>query len=77
VIPFPRIELFEKSLFFTLFQSIKMSLKKLSPMKTKLTLDQCADPDPFDTNPDPAFHCATDPNPDLAFQFDTDLDPTV
>jgi hypothetical protein len=34
-----------------------------------------ADPDPFDTDPDPAFHFDTDPDP--AFQFDTDLDPTV
>jgi hypothetical protein len=31
-----------------------------------------ADPDPFDTDPDPAFHFDTDP----AFQFDTDPDPT-
>ncbi len=29
------------------------------------------DPDPFDTDPDPAFHFDTDPDP--AFQFDTDL----
>ncbi len=29
-----------------------------------------ADPDPFDTDPDPAFHF--DPNPDPAFQFDMD-----
>jgi hypothetical protein len=48
-----------------------------------------ADSDPFDTDPDPAFHFDTfpgpdtafqfdtDPGPDTAFQFDTDLDPTV
>jgi hypothetical protein len=36
-----------------------------------------ADPDPFDTDPDPAFHFDTDPDPDTAFQFDTDPDPTV
>ncbi len=29
------------------------------------------EPDPFDTDPDPAFHFGTDPDP--AFQFDTDL----
>jgi hypothetical protein len=32
-----------------------------------------ADPDPFDTDPDPAFDFETDP----AFHFDTDPDPTV
>jgi hypothetical protein len=32
-----------------------------------------SDPDPFDTDPDPARHFDTDPDP--AFQFD--LDPTV
>jgi hypothetical protein len=32
-----------------------------------------ADPDPFDMDPDPAFHFDTDPDP--AFQCDTD--PTV
>ncbi len=34
-----------------------------------------ADPDPFDMDPDPAFHFDTDPDP--AFQCDTDPDPTV
>jgi hypothetical protein len=34
-----------------------------------------ADPDPFDTNPDPAFHFDTDQDP--AFQFDMDPNPTV
>ncbi len=34
-----------------------------------------ADPDPFDTDPDPAFHCDTDPDPTYDFQFDTDPDP--
>jgi hypothetical protein len=35
-----------------------------------------ADPDPFDTDPDPAFHFDTDT--DHAFQFDMDPeDPTV
>ncbi len=33
------------------------------------------DPDPFDTDPDPASSFDTDRYP--AFQFDTDLDPTV
>ncbi len=33
-----------------------------------------ADPDPFDADPDPAFHFDTDPDP--AFKSDTDLDPT-
>ncbi len=32
-----------------------------------------ADPDPFDPDPDPAFHFDT--NPDPVFQFDTDPDP--
>jgi hypothetical protein len=32
-----------------------------------------ADPDPFLTDPDPAFHFDTDPDP--AFQFDMDPDP--
>ncbi len=36
-----------------------------------------ADPDPFDTDPDPAFHFGTDPDPDPAFHFDMDPDPTV
>ncbi len=34
-----------------------------------------ADPDPFDTDPDPAFHFDTDLDP--AFHFDTDPDPAV
>jgi hypothetical protein len=34
-----------------------------------------AEPDPFDTDPDPAFQFDTDPNP--AFQSDTDPDLTV
>jgi hypothetical protein len=34
-----------------------------------------ADPDPFDTDPDPAYHFDTDTDP--AFQFDTDPEPTV
>jgi hypothetical protein len=33
--------------------------------------ESVADPDPFDADPDPAFHF--DPDPD--FQFDTDPDP--
>jgi hypothetical protein len=32
-----------------------------------------ADPDPFDTDPDPAFHFDMDTDP--AYQFDTDPDP--
>jgi hypothetical protein len=39
------------------------------------TWGRIMDPDPFDTDPDPAFHFDTDPDP--AFQFDTDLDPTI
>ncbi len=31
-----------------------------------------ADPDPFDTDPNPAFHFDTYPYPDPAFQFDSD-----
>ncbi len=31
-----------------------------------------ADPDPFDTDPDPAFHFDTDPDPNPAFQSGTD-----
>jgi hypothetical protein len=34
-----------------------------------------ADPVPFATDPDPAFHFDTDPDP--AFHLDTDPDPTV
>jgi hypothetical protein len=36
------------------------------------------DPDPFDMDPDPAFHFDTDPNPAFQFDgsdFDTDPDP--
>ncbi len=36
-----------------------------------------ADPDQFDTDPDPAFPFDTDPDLDPAFQFDTDPDPTA
>jgi hypothetical protein len=36
-----------------------------------------ADPDPFDPDPDPAFHFDTDPDPDPVFLFDMDPDPTV
>jgi hypothetical protein len=32
-----------------------------------------ADPNPFDTDRDPAFHFATNPDPD--FQFNAELDP--
>jgi hypothetical protein len=42
--------------------------------KNKLiVVPSVADPDPFDTDPDPACHFDTDPDP--AFQFDTDPDP--
>ncbi len=34
-----------------------------------------ADQDPFDKDPDPAFHFNMDPDP--AFQYETDPDPTV
>jgi hypothetical protein len=33
-----------------------------------------ADPDPFDTDPDPACHFDTGPDPVPAFQFDPDPD---
>ncbi len=39
------------------------------------TVGSVADPDPFDTDPDPAFHFDTDPDP--AFQFETDPDPSA
>jgi hypothetical protein len=38
-----------------------------------MNVNSVADPDPFDTDPDPALHFDTDP----AFQFDTDLDSIV
>jgi hypothetical protein len=34
-----------------------------------------ADPSPFATDPDHAFHFDTDPDPEPAFQFATDPDP--
>ncbi len=40
-----------------------------------MAVSSVADPDPFDTDPDPARHFDTDPYP--AFQFDTDPNPTV
>ncbi len=40
-----------------------------------MVLVRIADPDPFDPDPDPAFHFDTDTDP--AFQFDTDPDPTI
>ncbi len=40
-----------------------------------LSIPSFADPGPFDTDPDPAFHFYT--NPDTVFQFDMDPDPTV
>ncbi len=36
-----------------------------------------ADPDPFDTDPDPALNFDMDTDTDPAFQFDMDSDPTV
>ncbi len=36
--------------------------------------DGVADLDPFDTDPDPAFHFDTDLDPDPVFQFDTNPD---
>jgi hypothetical protein len=36
-----------------------------------------ADPSPFATDPDHAFHFDTDPDPEPAFQFATDPDPPV
>jgi hypothetical protein len=33
------------------------------------------DPDPFDTDPDPAFHFDMNPDPNPTFQFDTDKHP--
>ncbi len=46
------------------------------PVTTQLQVS-VVDPDPFDTDPDSAFHFETDLDP--AFQFDTDPnpDPTV
>ncbi len=38
-------------------------------------MSSVADPDPFFTDPNPAFHFDIDP--DLDFQFDTDTDPGV
>jgi hypothetical protein len=40
-------------------------------------VDSVADKDPFDADPDPAFHFDMDLDPDYAFQFDTNPDPTV
>ncbi len=40
-----------------------------------ILLSSVADPDPFDTDPDPLSHF--DKDPDSAFQSDTDPDPTV
>jgi hypothetical protein len=48
-----------------------VNLKDFSPQINSLI--SVADPDPFDTDPDPAFHFDTGPDP--AFQFDTDPDP--
>jgi hypothetical protein len=40
------------------------------------TVQTCVpDPDPFDMDPDSAFHFDSDPDP--AFQLDMDPDPTV
>ncbi len=43
--------------------------------RVKQVLYSVTDPDPFDTDPDPAFHFDTDPDP--AFKFDTDPDPAL
>jgi hypothetical protein len=40
-----------------------------------IPVDSVVDPDPFDMDPDPAFHFDTDPHP--AFQFGMDPDLTV
>jgi hypothetical protein len=42
--------------------------------KNKLVMNSVADPDPFYTDPAPAFHFDTETDP--TFQFDTDPDPT-
>ncbi len=42
--------------------------------ESQLLKTSVADPDPFDTDPDPAFHFDTDPDTDPAFHFDTDPD---
>jgi hypothetical protein len=43
--------------------------------RVKKVLYSVTDPDPFDTDPDPAFHFDKDPDP--AFQYDTDPDPAL
>ncbi len=47
--------------------------------RSKFVCASVADPDPFDTNPDPdpAFHFDIDPDPDPTFKFDLGPDPTV
>jgi hypothetical protein len=42
-------------------------------LQKKIAKSGVAEPDPFDTDPDPAFHS----DPDQAFQFDTYPDPIV
>ncbi len=44
-------------------------------MYTLHVLNSIADLDPFDPDPEPAFHFDMDPDPD--FTFDTDPDPTA
>ncbi len=52
--------------------TVEGAAENLKPSAILLPIS-VADPDPFDTDPDPAFNCDT--NPDPAFQFGTDLDP--
>ncbi len=55
-------------------------MKPLEPpilVTDNIFLSIVADPDPFDTDPDPALHFDTDPDPNPAFQLDTNPDPAV
>jgi hypothetical protein len=42
-------------------------------VSARILTNSVADPDTFDTDPNPVFHFDTDPNP--AFFYDTDPDP--
>ncbi len=46
-----------------------------TPPPTPQVITSVTDPDPLDTDPDPAFHFDADQDP--AFQFDMDWDLTV
>jgi hypothetical protein len=55
----------------------KKKSKSMYPNTELLYTNICsvADPDHFDTDPDPTFHLDTDLDP--TFHFDTDPDPTI